>query len=32
MAKGREKQVIKKKLWDSIVAKRKEKEIAFFFS
>jgi hypothetical protein len=32
MAKGRKKKVAKKKLWDSTMAKRKEKEIAFFFS
>jgi len=32
MAKGREKKVAKEKLWDSILAKRKEEKIARFFS
>ncbi len=31
MAKGREEKVAKKKLWDSIVAKGKEEEIASLF-
>jgi hypothetical protein len=32
MAEGREEKVAKNKLWDSTMAKRKEEEIASFFS